>query len=611
MATLDEMAADIAKQKRVTAAIADLKGGDKSTQPGLLGTLQSAAEQVALVPEAKGLLRAGAGVGQFLMDQLGSFSPTLEKAADAVSGHIKEGLGGLEKVSPTTSPVGEALGEMIPTMAVAPTSLVGGALAGAATGASRLRSEPTVDERQEGRGMDALLGAGIGGVAAPVSTLVGKIANSRAVRDTLNKIKDNYEELDPAITKARGTLNQLVDRLMDRHRDLSTAALRSGDAQGNILFNDIGPKLKELTDSPKTMLAPDRRATAILDRVQKTLIPEQKLPDDLKFGAVTYSRDAGNRYVSKNGQVLHQKIVDAYLKDQGVQLAPDIKYSQVRSAIDEMDDYLGKTRVPKNPAAVAVKDARALLQKKLDDFETPSTQALRTKATRFYDKNVAQYDDPVIKDLLAETDPLARANKALEVALGRDPKKAEVVAKLVGNKGQEAVRQGMIKKGLDAAYDQRTDTLDGMRFVRFFEDKPGYGPFQNAESDRIIKGVKNFLDQDKLARPVSGAEPSLGHPGALWGWLTAAHQLIHGNIPGAVVAASTPYIVRGSFRTIRRMMGDAFGRHLLKVASTAVPGSNRMAQISQQAMRRFGPAAAQQAGRLDDDDMQTGLSPAR
>lgn len=558
----------------------------QKTKEFLKGTLDTAEAANPKTAIARGLLKAGAGVVQGGLDLAGSVTGHPEWG-DAFTKFVNDVM---PQAETPRQKAGELIGEAAPMAAFAPESLPGMIAAGGLSGASQFQESPRSDDRLVGRGIAALEGASLTGLMGAVGKGVTKIANSRQIQSLLDTARQAYSDADPAIAAQRGTLNQLVDRLHTRYTGMGKQVVEEGNKLGPINMSDVEQKLRDIAESTGKMLAPDKKAVTILDNATDILAPERNLPDNLVVGGQKFFRDPTGQYLTKDKvNALPQKIVDAALAGKGVQPAPDIRFGQMQQSIEEMTNYL-KRADPNNPATKAVKDARDLLSSKLDSFKTPTVKTLERKAQSFYEKNLAKYDDPIVKDILEEQDPLNRANLAIKVALGDNPKKSEVVAGLVGPKGQQAIREGVMSKGLAAAAD-KDGNINAAKFVKFFDDAKGFEPFQDAQTKLNIGGIQNLLKEDALLHPTD-ASPSLGHPSGNLGWLYAGIRLMHGDIKGAGASASAAFLVRPTVNFVNKMMADEFGQNLLAAASKAVPGSPRAARILEAAVRRFGPGAA-------------------
>lgn len=551
-------------------------------------TLERAEEFSPLAPVARGVLKAGAGLlqtGADVAGAVGAIPPAVgNRLTDFVNAIMPEAKTPKEKA-------GEFIGEAAPFVAAAPESVAGMAAVGGLAGATQFQPQRSQGDRLVERGAAGIGGAATAGALGAAGDFATKVMNSKEVGKLVSKVQQAYNENDPAIAAQRGTLNQLVDRLQNRYSGLGQQTVAAGDRLGPINMSDTEQKLRDIADSTGKMLAPDKKGVSILDNAVDVLAPERKLPDKITVMGQDFFRDPTGQYLTKNKvQALPQRIVDAALKDRGINPAPDIRFSHMQQSIEEMNQYLKDAKNPNNPATKAVRDARDLLQKKLDAFKTPEVKKLEKKATTFYEKNLAKYDDPTIKDILDTQDPLDRANKAIKVALGDDAKAGQTVADLVGPKGQEAVRQGVISRALASSADKKGE-IDATKFVNFFDKKGGFDAFQNADSKLTIDGIKNLLKEDALARGESSA-PSIGHPSGQWGWFLGFTRLMEGDIKGAGAATAGAMLVRPTVEFFNRAMKDRFGRNLLAASAKAVPGTPRAGRILQQLVTRFAPATA-------------------
>lgn len=507
-------------------------------------------------------------------DQTGVTSPNV--AANSVPGQI-----------------GQFAGQALPWAAGgAGEGLVGSILRGGAAGGLGFQPEGDETSRLVGRGIGAAGGSVLGALTgAAGSRLVGGL-NEDEIRRQIAVTLKRYGEADPALAQAKGTLNKQVTSLQNKFDSYGAAANSTGNALGPIPMTTIAPTLRELADSTKGMVRPDEGAKAILMDAAKLLAPDTR-PASITLAGKVYNRSAaGEVYIANDGTILSPRITQKVLRTNTTP-PPPVYYSQVRQAVTQMDAYLAKVKPPpanapvENAAITAVRDAQRTLASALDEHTTSGVKGIEKKATSFYEKNLAPFNNPKIQAILTESDPLVRANTALDVALGDDLHASETVAGLVGKKGRDAIRQGIIKKALDAARG-KDRVIDPVKFTQFFEKKPGLEPWENDEMNGIVGGIKNLL--------ADGAESRAPPPrirGALprgYGIFAMTERLLNKDFRGAAIAGSAAFFTQPIFHVIDSVLSDTFGRRMIIAASRVKPGSPQMARITQTIAKRFAPA---------------------
>lgn len=541
-----------------------------------------------------GAMKAGVGALQAVGDVVAPSATN--RATAAVNQSAKEDKG-VAPSGPVES-MGDFVGGMLPAAVatggfgtagtVVGAALRGGAI-GAGVGATGYEPGATAGERLTDRAIGAGVGAGTAGVVGAGGAVVSKLANSKEIQSIVDTARKTYTEMDPALSEVKGNINKQVDRLRTLYDSKAGTVLTKGDAIGPLNLSTIEQPLRDLAEGTGRAVNPNKKAQQILDNVVDVLVPEKNYPKTLTVGGRTFANTGGGKYEMAGGYSLPNSVRDKVIAAAGNAPAEPITYSHVKSTLEEMDAYL-KDNDAKDPATQALRDARTTVSKYLDGVKTPGVKRAETAAQRFYDENLAKFDAPGIKDLMATTDPLERANKALDIALGGDVKSAATVAEAIGKDGRQAVKIGAFKKAFDSAWDRQSGAVDGAKFVKFFEDKKPLNEFLEPEDFTIVKGVENLLTE-RAQRTGATDAVKFGHPGTL-GFLPAFEAFARGDFQKAAVEMSVAALATPAFKAFEHVLSDKFGRTLLGAAASAKPGSPRMARIATALSQKFAPVAA-------------------
>lgn len=524
---------------------------------------------------AKGAFREAAtkigGIDQTVLEGIGwgasvlGFPETSQEAfrrAKAVPGGVERKVESL--VGPPTSSIEEQVGgiggAVAPYLAM-PGGIITQGIIGGATEPLKGGEDANLVTRLLGGTLGGLTGGALRGIGAGV----GKIINMKGVEDAIKRVVSQAGELDPELTAAKKLTLRELDRLNARHDALTQEALRQGDTMGPIDTADARRALGRTMASAVGVKGADKAGMDLLTTTNDTL---------------QLTRSGG------------------------------AKYSQLRVLQDNLGKYLKENAESKNPIMGAVREAKSAIDAQIDAGSGPEVKALEKKAQRFYEKNISErYGNETVRGIMEETDPNKKAIKVLDVALGKDPEASGKLADLLGKNGVEGVNRAMMKKALDAATSDK-GVIDPVKFVRFFDDKPGFTPFKMDRFDEMVKGFSKFIKSEDLLLGEARI-PSLPRPHGTWGLIgtgaaagTAAlhlgemiwRQIASGNFTEAALAVASTAGAGLSYRYLDKLMTDSFGRHLLIAMNRVPEGSPRWMRLVAQTKARFGGPAAGEAG---------------
>jgi len=587
---------DIGKE-RATAAAGGLMGA-----AGPLGV--SGLETVDPGAVVRGITRGIGGIGQALMDVVGLGS---ERAAE-FGGRIPQIVRDIspENLSSYTSPeearVSEGVGEMAPAVSLTMIPGLGGVFTGAlAAGATGLQDYPSLGERWLHRGIETGAAGLLGGGGSLAFRGGMKLLGAKELDEIGKGLQSEYEKYDPAITKQRQVIVNSVERKRAQWQGFKDEAARTGDSvQPNV--EDMQGKIRDAVAGTKGKGSLSKDARELLGDVQRTTGADVAMPSQLTVGGRTFTRDANTGlYVGPTGS-LPADVAERIAQASGAG-PPNVRYSTLKAMVEKIDGFLADNPA-KDAATNALRDVRRVIDSKVADIaKATGATRLEERAQKFFDKNIRAYDNPKVKEFLETSGerPTDKANLAIDIALGDDREAAVALAGLLDKKGMEAVHQGVMQKALAAAAD-KSGEIDPVKFVRFFEDKPGLGPFKDAKTDNYVKGMSELMKESALRQGESKA-PSLSLPRHTEdiGMGSAIWSLLHLHPKTAAASMATAigahYVVKPTFDFFNRVLGDGFGRLLLVAASKAPAGSPRAARIYQQIMVRFGGPAAAEATR--------------
>jgi hypothetical protein len=538
---------------------------------------------------ATGLGKLGGGVVQAGSDLIGMLG---SDRASKFSQELTAGMNAMPPAEGTAGQVGGFAGQIAPFFLAPGTGALGNAGIGLGAGLTMPQESLDPGNRMVDRLASGVVGAGLGGGMTALGDFAVKAGNSREIGRRLEQAQADYAAVDPAIANARGNLNSQVDRLRAGFDRRGQDVLRAGDSLGPVDMSSIETQLQDKLLTTKQMVNPDKRSVEVLRKTVETLSPQRDFPDVLTVGGTKFSRDPTGAYVSPSGGTLAPDAVKQILAAQGVNPAPNITYSGLKGTIEEIDNFLKKAPAG-NAATQALRDTRTLLQTRLEEHGGPGVARLAQNAERFYDKNLKKFDDPRVNKLLTEPGESRRANIAINAAEGGDLEVNKTIAGLVGDKGREAVGQGLIKKAMDAALDHNGQ-IDAVKFQDYLK-KPGMAPYMEGDTGKLVKGIRNLLLESAL-RARGSPEPSFSSPHGYGRTVAASlglQQLVEGRPLQAATMIGGAFIVKPTFDKVAQMLGSAFGRNLLVAASEVRPGTPRMSRLMQAAGRRFGPVAAE------------------
>lgn len=488
-------------------------------------------------------------------------------------------------------------GEMAPYMMVP-----GGAMTqGAVAGGTSLDADGLVDR---------LVGAGLGALGGKVLDLTGsaiaKVANAAGLEGKINAAKKMFMDLSPASAPLKGKINNAIERKWQRFGDLSRMATDEGDKMGTLDVSGLKTKADDLVTEAGKVSGQDTGAMKLLRDTQRVLSEDTKRPDKLMVSGTRFDRDPiSGEYKSSTGEVLNEKVVKAAIPDDAG--PPDIKYKNLQAMKENLDQFLDKKGDLSNDAVRKVKEMRAAIESRLGEVRTPQVDALEKKAKSYYDKELGKYDKDVMQRILGAKDPLERAQIVLnDVAKNTkvDPGVAGDVADMLGESGRRSVSTHMMHGAIIDATG-KDGRVDPVKFLHYFDDKPGFEPFKAQHFDEVAKGFSSYIKQQAALRGESRV-PSISNVGrhATSAAIAGSHivsSLAKGDMTG-IVTAMGMYL--GSNLTLGladKALEDSFLRHLLIVGGRLPEGSPRWQRVMGQISARFTGPAAGMAGQLGSD----------
>src|SRR6185312_10185701 len=600
---LDAIATAAAKKKAAQAALLDLSHGAPGTTSAkeiqlpsgmmdALGQGTLAQEQAPPSRMTYGLLKGLAGPAQRVTDAASMLPGAAGRAGSRGGEELRQMIEGIGKTMPpagTGGGLAESAGEMIPSL-LAP----GGAITkGITAGLSQYQPAPEAGDRLTASAEGGLVGGLVGGAGDLLSKGVSKVLNSKEINRAFAALKDHVSETNMALAPVKGDINASIDLRKGVYRGLVQQNLEMGDSRGLIDMAVKGTD-KELADLAATkVMNPDSKATKVLGNVVDKFGPVKGLPKKLTVGGKEFQLDPAGKYIDPStGTELSPRVVGPALEAMGVKTTQGVKYSELRAGVEELDGFLKEAKPGRSTDLVT--QARDVLKRRLEEATTPEMRRVQMNASRFYDKNLAEFDKPGIREVLTETDPLTRANKALDIALGGDKEATKTVAKLIPR--PELVQRAAVHKALDQAFEKKTGQINAQKFFQFFEDHPTIGAnFFEADTKERLGGMRNLLRHDALTHGESAA-PSLAHPTGSFGLAIGLSEIVQGRVKEGLSLTAGSLVVNPAFKYLEKMMVNKWGRNLLLAANRARPDSPRMAHLVQAMTRRFGAVAGAETG---------------
>lgn len=488
-------------------------------------------------------------------------------------------------------------GEMAPYMMVPGGPMTQGAVAGGTS----LEADGLVDR---------LVGAGLGALGGKVLDLTGsaisKVVNAAGLEGKINAAKKMFEDLSPASAPLKGKLNSTIERKWQRFGDLSRMATDEGDKMGSLDITGLRTKAGELVTDAGKVSGQDPSAMKLLRDTQRVLSADTKMPDSLMISGAKFTRDpVSGEYRNAAGEVLSDKIVKAAVPtDTG---PPDVRYKHLQAMKENLDQYLKDKGDSSNDAVAKVKEMRAAIASRLGEVRTPQVDALEKKAKSFYDKELGKYDKDVMERILGAKDPLERAQIVLnDIAKNKkvDPSVASDVADMLGESGRRSVSTHMMH---DAVIESvgKDGKVDPVKFLHYFDDKPGFEPFKAQHFDEVAKGFSSYIKNQAALRGES-TTPGISQVGrhATSLALTGAHivsRAAAGDMSGVVQALGGYLVPYATLSLANKALEDSFLRHLLIVGGRLPEGSPRWQRVMGQITSRFVGPAAGQAGQFGSD----------
>ena len=449
-------------------------------------------------------------------------------------------------------------------------------------------------------------------LAAEAADATGRQANAKNIDDVLGIFKDWTKDNDPALRGVRANLNEGFDKT---HQQLSQRAVDLGRHQDLMppvnlkdierTFETIGAKINSLEDlSPKGI-------HGTLQQVLEKIAPQYLEPEVIKSSkGITWERIGPGNYQMQGTNIrLSGKAKDTLLESVRRQTPLSATYSQIKSGVELIDEALAKGKIKEGSGiANTARELQNTLQSRLDNVRTPALAKHEDAFATWREKHFEPLLNKDIKEIVDTRDPVDRANKILDLALGKENSAASTAAKIIGPQGQEAVLRGAVKKGLDSAYDAQNNLWDAKKFRDFFEGKENLKHFMDAKTEGLLKGLSNYLEVkfDPVQRAPKMEMSKFVKKYTPWALATEAGMLPYAALTGhggaALAAAAGTAAGAGIYKLAESLMNDTFGRHLLQAAGRAKPGSGQMARAVQMIEQRFAvPMAARQAAAQGDN----------
>jgi hypothetical protein len=553
---------------------------------------------------AGGAAESFAGISQAALGAIGEVTGWQWAKDEATKGipsrvaGIQSDVGKETAADPIAGEMGGMAGSIAPYAAIPGGPIVQGMVAGATRVMKGGLSDQLLERMLEGTvGGLAGLGLKLGGRA------IVDLTNSAAIEKTLKEWMSRFHEIDPMISGDRKYINDEIKRLTQYHQDIGKEPLQMGDALGTVDTTKMGPQVRDIARSTASVPGADAKGAKLLTDTARVLNQDKAMPKSLKVGGYDYDyQPLTGEYLQRGSQVpLDEKIAAEATKAYSAG-PPDVRYSLLRGLQDNMAGYLRRMEKSGNSAVQGVRDAKKIVDAKVDELQSPEMARRERQVQAFYDRYLKNYDKPEVKAILEETDDLKRANRVLDVAAGDDVDASREVAKFIGKDASGRVANGMMAKALRESIG-KDGRIDGAKVAKFFEDAKAFEPFKSSQTDEMIGGFAKLLRQDAVKAGESRS-PTLSRgvsqAATVAAGASALGSLVFGH-PG--VAAHTLYTymgVEGAYTLWNKLARDTFGRHLLVAANRVSEASPRWQRLSSQIMQRFGGTAtgmgAQAAG---------------
>lgn len=553
---------------------------------------------------------------------IGGISKTIEQGLGAAA----SGLGftetgeRLEKEAETTPQVYESeLSRIGLTPRTGVGATIGGLLGGAAAyapfggpitsgivaGATDINNEGLLD-RIVGGLTGGTIGLGLKGLGRGAE----KLLNIKELGKHIGLIREEANKFDPLLGDTYKITGEQLERLRSWHQSLGEQALREGDKLGPIDVNAARDAARTALGEAKGSGA-EKDATDALETAARVLSGDKARPDQFVAGGTRFRYDpATGKYVDPKGTSVSDVVANA-----GAGKPAEVKYSDLRLAQDRLARYLKENKDSSDPGIKAAKAALAAIDARVEEVTPPGTKALEKRQKAFYDEYIGKkYDTPEVRAILEAPSETDRVLKIMDLV--RDtkasPEAAKAVADLVGERGREAVSRGMMKEALKAALTRplragstedvadralARGKIDPVKFLRFFDDKPGFGPFKSARFEDMAQGFSKYIKSGDLeaeserVMQLSPKARKLSESG--FAGVGLVMSILHGNWAHLAEGMAMAGVEEVGSRILDKAMTDTFGRHLLVAMSKVPEGSPRWMRLVRQFNEKFsGPATA-------------------
>ena len=381
-------------------------------------------------------------------------------------------------------------------------------------------------------------------------------------------VGDLQDAVENGKTAAPGTT---ADRRGKQAQVLLTAINNSGDDWKRIAQNSGNLELMVNKLKADQLYDKAEAIAGLYGPVQPTT-----LAGSLKANIAALERDtAGDQSI-----VPYLKRIQAGLED-GTQPTDFASLRKMRTSLnDQLTSLTAPNSVVQNSNASrnAIGNVTSALNDDLDAYANSHSSGLRNawkNASDFYRDNVVPYKDAEVGKILADQDPLALG----QLFARKDPYSQQKMFDLLGNKGQAAVRAGLVEDALDAGERTATgapmqQTFSSGKAASKLEQLQRNGfmgvAFPGGEDSWAASGLAKILRTVDRSDNV-GFTPPTGVTAQSIGAKVEGNQTILGTVAKAYDWLNKDRLMA--------LYSDPKGRALLVQASNFQPGSKAMLNL--------------------------------
>jgi hypothetical protein len=402
-----------------------------------------------------------------------------------------------------------------------------------------------------------------------------------------------YEQMLKAQTAAENVTNNLKQQM------LNTQFGSEGSIKGLQKLADAkdpirGKVAQNLLDEVKTSGDDWQKIienSGNLKSFQTKLIADQKYSQVAslanKFGGVDKDntlKAIGNGIKGANDSVLPDQGLIKTLQTLGSNIgSKDLNYSQMREARSTVgnlisDYYTGKNSMIGGQGVGYLQGIKNAIDKDMNSFAQKNGPELKTAwqdADRYYQNAVVPYKDVQLAKALTNASPDEIYSKFITnggVEGGKGTSRATRFYNALDQKGQAAVRYGMVNNALEKAINRDAGTFSPAIFASELDRvSAGKGVFFQGQAKAEIDGFKNLMrsvERSKIAssKPETGIKTIPWIIGAVGGF--GAHAAGASGADLGLTAAGT--------LGLKKLLTTDAGRRLLLSSSKLQPGSPAM-----------------------------------